>query len=334
MKLNLLSKMGLIFTVLLIVNISVVMFSISTLSKQESDGVVINIAGRQRMLSQKMSKESFLVASGNDDLRSTLEETKNLFDTSLNGLIYGNPSLGLPPTKDKETLTQMKHVESLWERFKPNIETVISNDVGSTNFNGAQKYIKANNVGLLKEMNKAVGLYESVAKGKINFLKRVFLLSIFLNILVITIALYILFKIIVKPIISVKDVSGSVAEGDLRQRVTFTSDDEIGVLAGSFNIMIENLSTVIAQVQGAAGQVGAMSQELAASSEEMNATTEQVSSTVTTIASQSQDQAKQVESASGEMKSLSAMVHQVSEGAQKAAEMSGQAYQLSHCACL
>ena len=74
MKLNLLSKMGLIFTVLLIVNISVVMFSISTLSKQESDGVVINIAGRQRMLSQKMSKESFLVASGNDDLRSRSEE--------------------------------------------------------------------------------------------------------------------------------------------------------------------------------------------------------------------------------------------------------------------
>ena len=94
------------------VSVTMSIFTFLTFSKQKADGNIINTAGRQRMLSQKMSKESFLISTGNDEFRSELPKTIGLFDTILKGLIYGNSAMGLPPTTEKETLTQMKDRKS------------------------------------------------------------------------------------------------------------------------------------------------------------------------------------------------------------------------------
>mmetsp|Transcript_43306 Transcript_43306/g.90172 ORF Transcript_43306/g.90172 Transcript_43306/m.90172 type:complete len:347 (-) Transcript_43306:169-1209(-) len=59
-------------------------------------GAVVNIAGRQRMLSQKMSKEALLVGLSVNTAASltALEATKNLFVTSHAGLVHGSTALG------------------------------------------------------------------------------------------------------------------------------------------------------------------------------------------------------------------------------------------------
>ena len=45
-------------------------------------GKVINLAGRQRMLTQKMSKEMLFILAGQDQ-KAALTKTKELFDTTL-----------------------------------------------------------------------------------------------------------------------------------------------------------------------------------------------------------------------------------------------------------
>ena len=71
--------------------------------------VVINLSGRQRMLTQKMSKEMLLVASGveAEKNRGALKKSAALFDTTLKGLIKGSKELGIPPTQNKSTLKVM-----------------------------------------------------------------------------------------------------------------------------------------------------------------------------------------------------------------------------------
>ena len=57
---------------------------------QRLDGLVINIAGRQRMLSQKMAKEALAVADGTDTaLAAKRDATMAVFAQSLDALRQG-----------------------------------------------------------------------------------------------------------------------------------------------------------------------------------------------------------------------------------------------------
>ena len=58
------AKLTALIAVITLVTICLVGISLSILSAQKDDATVINIAGRQRMLSQKMSKEAMAIQAG------------------------------------------------------------------------------------------------------------------------------------------------------------------------------------------------------------------------------------------------------------------------------
>ena len=64
---------------------------------QKNDGVVINLAGRQRMLTQKMSKEALGVHKGDnvETYRTQLKQTASLFDKTLKALMNGGETTGI-----------------------------------------------------------------------------------------------------------------------------------------------------------------------------------------------------------------------------------------------
>ncbi|WP_210397472.1 type IV pili methyl-accepting chemotaxis transducer N-terminal domain-containing protein [Motiliproteus sediminis] len=127
-------------------------------------GVVLNLSGRQRMLTQKMSKEAVLVAlevdqSGN---ANNLKATAALFNTTLKGLRDGDPAVGLPPTSSSRILRQLDKIDKLWAEFRPAIDRISANGSASQ---ADIAQIAQLNLPLLKEMNKAVGLYEKDASA-------------------------------------------------------------------------------------------------------------------------------------------------------------------------
>lgn len=126
-------------------------------------GVVLNLSGKQRMLTQKMSKEVMLIALGvnKDENLANLKGTSDLFDKTLKGLRNGDADLGLPPTTSKRILRQLDKIDKLWAGFYPTIKAVI--DSGAVTPEQVAT-IYANNLPLLKQMNKGVGLYEKDAK--------------------------------------------------------------------------------------------------------------------------------------------------------------------------
>jgi len=75
-----------------------------------------------------------------------------------------------------------------------------------------------------------------------------------------------------------------IARGQLRQELTFESDDEVGHLASTFRDMTAGLRTLVGQLEGSATEVAATAEELAASAEEMTASTEEVSGAASAIA--------------------------------------------------
>ncbi|MDA9556958.1 type IV pili methyl-accepting chemotaxis transducer N-terminal domain-containing protein [Vibrio sp.] len=129
----------------------------------EEYGTILNLSGKQRMLSQKMSKEVTLIALKVDVTANiiNLTNTSALFDKTLTGLRSGDSSLGLPPTTSKRILRQLNKIDKIWVEFYPIVKSITANQTVSQE---QLDFIAKNNLPLLKQMNKAVGLYEKDAK--------------------------------------------------------------------------------------------------------------------------------------------------------------------------
>ena len=143
--------------------ISFALAQVATAASAGEYATIINLAGRQRMLTQKMSKEMLLVAYGleADANRAQLEKTAALFDTTLTGLIKGDSSVGLPATTNEGALRQLGKVEGLWKDFKGLVDGVVGG--GSV----PVEDLALQNLPLLKNMNTAVRLYEKAAKKEL-----------------------------------------------------------------------------------------------------------------------------------------------------------------------
>lgn len=163
------SKLNLILIVFLVLGLTNAAIIFYAVGQQKEASRAINLAGRQRMLTQRLSKEVFIAHSlaGSpekaDNLKQMLTEIKktaNLFHVTLNGLLNGNKQQGLTPVTDKDTRQQLLEVKEMWKNFNTAVQTFIKSEPGSTSYNNAMRIIQHNNVPLLKTMNKAVGLYE------------------------------------------------------------------------------------------------------------------------------------------------------------------------------
>ncbi len=139
-------------------------------------GVVINLAGRQRMLTQKMSKEILLIYHAIDveKNRTNLAGSALMFAKTLKGLINGDKSLHLTPTHDKDILEQMNVVSALWLGFSKNVLPVIKGRKVDLPY---IERVAKENLPLLREMNKAVYMYEKAAGSDLNDLAAVVNLS-------------------------------------------------------------------------------------------------------------------------------------------------------------
>jgi len=117
---------------------------------------VVNLAGRQRMLVQKMTKEKLLVHEVKDaSYKDKLTKSIELFDTSLTTLINGNKESNISKPTDADLKAQYDKVAKLWSKLKPLYE--------KDNLDKKELMVIVDeNRELLKEMNDAVKKAETV----------------------------------------------------------------------------------------------------------------------------------------------------------------------------
>ncbi len=115
------SKIHFIGGMLSLIVISNIVLTIYLNKKQEGDSYIINIAGRQRMLSQKITKEIFYIKSSENFDFQNLNDDIETFEKNLFILINGDKKLGVykPPNSDIKNKLDM--VLKLWKPFKEKI---------------------------------------------------------------------------------------------------------------------------------------------------------------------------------------------------------------------
>ncbi len=123
----------------------------------ELNNHIINLAGKQRMLTQMMSKDALALSfdpNSTTQLRSKIE----LFDKTLYGLRDGDESLGLPKTKSNEIIKEVDKISLLWEPFKKNLLKLINNS-------GDLSTIIKENENLLRQSDLLVKLLKKEANS-------------------------------------------------------------------------------------------------------------------------------------------------------------------------
>lgn len=89
--------------------------------KTKKDALIINIAGKQRMLTQKISKEIFYdILKYSTDFR-IVDSAMSTFENNLFDLINGNSARGMYPPQDKKITQKLKQVQKMWVPFKSHV---------------------------------------------------------------------------------------------------------------------------------------------------------------------------------------------------------------------
>jgi methyl-accepting chemotaxis protein len=157
-----------------IVAISLMGIVFNMQSQQDFDSITINLAGRQRMLSQKMTKEVLLVSQGKMAADKVIGTT-DLFDKTLNALIDGGKApldveqtrfTQLPGASSDRVMVQLKVVKSIWDKFHEAVNGVLNGETSKS-----LQFIIENNPALLKEMNNVVSLLDQDASEKVDSMK-------------------------------------------------------------------------------------------------------------------------------------------------------------------
>ena len=128
----------------------------------------INIAGRQRMLSQKMLKEACFTATGLSPRASAaaLMASINTFESALTQLRFGNPADGISAPPNGAVATQLQAVATLWAEYRAALLSLAQND-GSGLDRAALTRVAAMADTVLAETHRAVQLYVDQAADEI-----------------------------------------------------------------------------------------------------------------------------------------------------------------------
>lgn len=245
--------------------------TIYTVQSQSQDGKIINIAAKQRMLTQKMSKESFALSLALPNARENLTESAKEFDTNLKALEYGGEItsatgevINIPSSSDRKIVEQLEKVEAIWDAYYDKVKIMLNPETPLDEFTASSNFINFTNMTLLTEMDKAVGLFELSITEKMENLQ--FFLFIFLSFTIVLamIGWVILTRVIVTPLTGVVSLAESVARGDLdTEDMNINSDDEMGQVGEALNQMKSNLNSIISQLSRSSENVATASTELA-----------------------------------------------------------------------
>lgn len=173
--------------------------AIQFLINNEKDiSTVVNISGRQRMLSQKITKDVLIISEDERDQRldyyiEDLESSLSLFEKSHYALIYGDEDQGL---RDRNS----KIVKKLFEEINPYFKSILASGNNILKIVEQENYsqnsiieevekVKENETIFLEKMDKIVFQYDDEAGETILFIETIEIVlfsMMFISILILT----------------------------------------------------------------------------------------------------------------------------------------------------
>ncbi|WP_445733123.1 ATP-binding protein [Mariniflexile sp.] len=164
------------------------------LNDQQSDSSVINVAGRQRMLSQKLTKEIVSLSTENTSeerlhLKEKIKQTLKVWERSHHALQNGNDSLGLPGKNSVIIKQKFRDLDPTFNTISIASKAIIEKienipPLPLSEFIYDIEKVKENEGHFLVVMDQIVNQYDLEANEKVSWLRKLELLLMALTMLI------------------------------------------------------------------------------------------------------------------------------------------------------
>lgn len=220
----------------------------SHLKTQLADSRVVNVAGKQRMLSQKMAKSVLLLGESEsvDQRKQIVAELKSslhLWKISQEGLLHGNDSLNLPGNNSNEVRALFEQVHIPFSTMAESVSRIVAllEKEPATLYPLLEKDIAnilISEKAFLQGMERIVFQYDQEAKSKVSWLRTMEYIVLAISLLVIALEVIFIFR----P--TTIQVNNTISKLVMSERNARKLSKEIGALYASLEKTYEQMAIV------------------------------------------------------------------------------------------
>lgn len=297
---------------------TIVAFTVIGIRQQSHDAEIIDLAGRQRMLSERYVKQVLLSAQG---LQADYQSTLKIFDDTLEALVLGGTAvadlgtlrtvqLPKPTLSDLEAMLLQQRQLSI--QLKADTQALLATAAADPGRPDKLRQLLQTQAALTTQANQMV---KRLADASADRLQTMVTWEGALSIgalLVGFLTAWAVARWISNPLSICAEMAQRIADGDLNlQKLPVKSTDETGKLAMAFDDMLESLREIAIQsrsvtenLNSAAAEILATTQQQASATKEQAAAVQEITSTVEEISQSSgqvSDRSKVVASAAQAM---------------------------------
>src|SRR3990172_4314625 len=233
------------FVLLVLVSVGAMMWGSET---QRQDALLINLAGRQRMLTQQMARLAFEAGEGEDVTNAALQETEQTFNQTLRALRDGgeapylsDTAVTLPLTRDPVIRSALDEVTLIWSDFRTLLDDLQKTPRDDPSISVTLQSVEEKSSTLVERADDVVRLYEADAIAKVNRLRAMQIGFLIGASILIGVGAWVTRQSALKPLGELSRAAIRLGENDLETAVQVEGPEEMRALSESFDSMRQSL---------------------------------------------------------------------------------------------
>ncbi len=282
---------------------------------------LVNLAGRQRMLTQRMTKELYeFVRNPSSRNAERLEESIALYERNLR-MVQRDPLV----QKEKAAQEALRRNLALWNRFKGELRVLEKLSPQDPSFEEHLRFIRENNERLLKASDQVVKVIEGVAQRSKRYLESALMVAMVVFVALLIAIFLFTRRTIIRPLSEITEVFRHLGAGDLRVEIPRARLEEVRVLAeaarGLSNFISRTLQAVKVQseLQGVSeGVVRSSGESLSSGAEELQRFSEDIARAIVSTR-------ESVEEVTRAAQELNQAINEISQSVSRTAQATGEA---------
>ncbi len=248
MKLNITGKYSLILLLPILAAITILWMFYSFMDQEEANVSYMNVAGRQRMLSEQLNNYAQMVHIGQEEDRKPLKALIVRFSTALDTLQYGghlddlNVDLPMAPTEISPALAKLRQI---WEPLKQ--EMILISNLPVTDSRSRMAYAKVDAEAsiLTKAANSVTEAFEGHTTKRHLEMRNILAGNASFTLFLLILGVWAARRHIVAPVLQLTKMASALDSGNYNHRVVVKTGDELGKLANMVNHMAASIEASI-----------------------------------------------------------------------------------------